>query len=117
MRKIIRFGIASVAEQRARSLAIATGKRARLVNEPKVWFPSVKAAARVLSDENMSLLKAIREQRPESMDALAKAVGKQAPNVSRSLHTLEQFGLVSLNKIGRTVVPVAMFERVTLDFV
>lgn len=115
MSKSIKFGVASVSEQRARSLAIVAGTRTRMPGEPKIWFPSVSAAARVLSDENMALLRVIREQNPDSMDALARAVGKQAPNVSRSLHTMEQYGLVKLNKIGRTVVPVAMVDHVTLE--
>ena len=58
---------------------------------------------RVLSDENMALLKYIREQRPESVSEVASALGKQAPNVSRSLHTMEQFGLVRMVKQGRVV--------------
>jgi predicted transcriptional regulator len=49
------------------------------------------------------------------MDALAKAVGKLASNVSRSLHTMAQYGLVKLTKHGRTVRPHATFERVTVD--
>ena len=114
MKKEIRFGVASVAEQRARSLAIASGTRQRDPEEPQVWFPSVAAMARVLSDENIALLKVIREQHPDSMDALAKAVGKHPPNVSRSLHTMAQFGLVKLNRVGRTVVPQATSEHVNV---
>ncbi len=116
MSKVLKFGIAPVAVQRARSLAIAAGKNHRSKNEPHVWFPSVSAMARVLSDENMALLKVIRESHPDSMDALAKAVGKHAPNVSRSLHTMEQYGLVKLTKHGRTVVPQVISDRVTVDF-
>lgn len=55
----------------------------------------------------MALLKVIRESHTDSMDALAKAVGKHAPNVSRSLHTLAQCGWVKLTKQGRTVIPQA----------
>ena len=114
--KQMNFGIASVAEQRTRSLAIAAGMRERTPEEPNVWFPSVSAMSRVLSDENMALLKVIREQRPASMDALAKVVGKQAPNVSRSLHVMERYGLVRLVKHGRTVIPEATSEHVTVNF-
>ena len=114
--KQMKFGIASVAEQRTRSLAIAAGTRQPGPEEPNVWFPSVSALSRVLSDENMALLKVIREQRPASMDALAKVVGKQPPNVSRSLHMMEQYGLVRLVKHGRTVVPEATSEHVTVNF-
>ena len=83
---------------------------------PTVWFPSVMAMARMLSPENMALLKVSRENHPDSMDALAEAVGKHAPNVSRSLHTMAQYGLVKLTKHVRTVIPQATAERVTVDF-
>ena len=115
MNKVLKIGIATVPEQRARSLAIAAGKRLRGVDEPNVWFPSVTAMARVLSDENMALLKAVREHQPGSMDSLAKVVGKQAPNVSRSLHAMAAYGLVTFVKNGRAVTPQATFEHVSVD--
>lgn len=116
MNKLLKVGIASVQEQRARSLAIAAGTRQRGDDEPHVWFPSVAAMAKVLSDDNMALLKAVREQRPDSMDTLAKAVGKHAPNVSRSLHTMAAYGLVEFIKNGRTVTPQATFEHLSVEF-
>ena len=70
-------------EQRARSLAIAAGTRTRDADEPNVWFPCVTAMARVLSDENMALLKVGRDQQPDSMDTLAKVVGKHAQAVDQ----------------------------------
>ena len=115
MKNVLKFGVSPVLEQRARSLAIAAGTRRRGMDEPNVWFPSVSAMARVLSDENMALLKVIRETHPDSMDALAKAVGKQAPNVSRSLHTMAEYGLVKLVKQGRTVVPKVTSVHVSVD--
>lgn len=116
MNKVLKIGIATVPEQRARSLAIAAGTRQRIAGEPNVWFPSVAAMARVLSDENMALLKAVREQQPDSMDTLAKVVGKHAPNVSRSLHAMAQFGLVRFIKNGRNVTPQATFEHLSVEF-
>ena len=116
MNKVLKFGIAPVPVQRARSLAVAVGTRQLAEDEPSVWFPSVTAMARVLSDENMALLKVIRESHPDSMDALAKAVGKHVPNVSRSLHMMAQYGLVKLTKNGRTVMPQVTSDRVTVDF-
>lgn len=112
----LKFGIATVAEQRARALAIASGTLQRGKDDPKVWFPSVSAAMRVLSDENMALLKYIREQRPESVSEVASALGKQAPNISRSLHTMEQFGLVRMVKQGRVVKPESLAEQVVVAF-
>ena len=72
--------------------------------------------AGVLSAENMALLKAVREQRPYSMDALAEAVGKQASNVSRSLHTMAAYGLVEFVKNGRVVAPQVTFEHLSAEF-
>lgn len=116
MNRVLKVGIASEPQQRARSLAIAAGTRKRGSDEPHVWFPTVAAMARVLSDENMALLKAVREQQPDSMDSLAKVVGKQAPNVSRSLHTMAEYGLVKFIKNGRTLMPQATFEHLSVDF-
>lgn len=116
MNKVLKVGIATVQEQRARSLAIAAGTRIPGAEEPNVWFPSVAAMARVLSDENMALLKVVRDQQPDSMDTLAKVVGKHAPNVSRSLHTMAEFGLVSFTKTGRVVTPQATFEHLSVQF-
>jgi predicted transcriptional regulator len=115
MNKIVRIGIASVQEQRTRALEIASGVRACTIDEPNVWFPSVSAMARVMSDENIALLKVIREQHPDSMDALAKSVGRQSANVSRSLRKLAVFGLVKLVRNGRTVTPEVTMERVIVD--
>ena len=97
-------------------MAIAAGTRQRDADEPHVWFPSVAAMARVLSDENMALLRAVREQRPDSMDALAQVVCKHAPNVSRLLHTMAAYGLVEFVKNGCTVLPQATFEHLLVEF-
>ncbi|MCX8520512.1 MAG: transcriptional regulator [Rhodoferax sp.] len=64
----------------------------------------------------MALLKVIRESHPDSMDALAKSMGKHVPNVSRSLRTMAQYGLVTRIKQGRTVTPQVTGSRVTVDF-
>lgn len=77
MNKVLKFGIAPLPVQRARTIAIAAGTRQRAKDERTVWFPSVTAMTRVLSDENMVLLKVIRERPPGSMDALATAVGAE----------------------------------------
>jgi predicted transcriptional regulator len=114
MNNVLKVGIATVQQQRERALAIAAGTRKRDADEPTVWFPSMSVAARVLSDENLTLLKTIREVQPESIDALAEALGKQQPNVSRSLHAMEPYGLVRLVKRGRVVTPETTVEHVTI---
>lgn len=59
-------------KQRARCLAIASGTRTRDADESNGWFLLVTAMARVLPDENLALLKVVRDQQPDSMDTLAR---------------------------------------------
>ena len=93
-KRILRIGIASKEEIRQRTIEIASGKRKRQVNEPRVWFTSVDAFARVLSSKSMLLLDMIRQSEPELVTELAERVGRRTPNVSRILKKLEDFGIV-----------------------
>lgn len=105
MEKILTIGIATAADRRARFLSIASGTLRAEPNDPKTWFPSVAELADVLSDENLALLKIIRERQPASLAELARAVGKPQSEVTRSVRAMSQFRSVNLIKHGRTVVP------------
>lgn len=106
MKKII-IGIMSQDKMRKRVLDIARGDYTPKRNEPKVWFPSMKSVAEVLSDQNRALLKMIAEMKPESLTELADAAGRQASNLSRTLKMMESYGFVELKKKNKTVKPVA----------
>jgi predicted transcriptional regulator len=60
MKKAV-IGIMPQARIRERALAIARGEHKPGRNEPKIWFPSMKSMAEVLSDNNRALLKMIAE--------------------------------------------------------
>lgn len=115
MSKIIKIGIATVPEQWARLRDIVAGTRKVLPGEPKVWFPSISDAMRVVSDENMAVLRVLREQQPKSVDALAHALGKPVNEVAESLQTMANFSLVKLNRKDGTIVPVAACDHVTIE--
>ena len=106
MKKII-IGIMSQDNMRKRALDIARGDYTPKRNEPKVWFPSMKSVAEVLSDQNRALLKMIAEIQPESLTELADASGRQASNLSRTLKMMESYGFVELKKKNKTIKPVA----------
>ena len=61
-----------------------------------MWFASIKSLASVLSEENQALLQIIRERNPESITELEQITGRAASNLTRTLHTLERYGLVAL---------------------
>lgn len=105
MKKIV-IGIMSQDKIRKRILDIARGDYKPKRNEPKVWFPSMKSVAEVLSDQNRALLNMIVEMQPETLTELADAAGRQMSNLSRTLRTMEHYGFVELVKDKRTVKPI-----------
>ncbi|HEY0197930.1 MAG TPA: MarR family transcriptional regulator [Rhodanobacter sp.] len=105
MKKMV-IGIASQQAIRARALSIARGEHQPRPNEPKTWFTSMRSLAEVLSDDNRALLRVIRELKPESLSQLAEFSGRAPSNLSRTLKTMERYGLVEMQRELRTVRPV-----------
>ena len=112
----LRVGIASYDEMKARTMAVACGERRVAPNEPKVWFTSTESFAKVLSAGNRELLRVIAEKAPGSLDELARLTGKAKSNLSRTLRTMEGYGLVVLERRERgRIKPKVMYDRVELD--
>jgi len=105
--KAIVIGIMPQEQIRERVLAIARGDYKPKPSEPKVWFTSMKSLAEVLSDDNRALLKVITETKPESISALAEATGRKPGNLSRTLKTMSNYGIVDLKREKNHVRPVA----------
>ena len=105
MKKMI-IGVATQQAIRARALAIASGDHQPRPDEPKTWFASMRSLAEVLSDDNRALLHLIREEKPESLGRLAEITGRAPSNLSRTLKTMESYGLVEMQRDVRTVRPV-----------
>jgi predicted transcriptional regulator len=105
--KAILIGIMPQAQIRERVLAIARGELKPRAEEPKIWFTSMKSLAEVLSDENRALLHVIAETQPESISALAEATGRAQSNLSRTLKTMSNYGIVDLKRERNVVRPVA----------
>ncbi len=49
----------------------------------------------------------IAETQPESLKELAEVAGRQTSNLSRTLKTMEHYGLVELQKNNKVVKPIA----------
>ncbi|MCC7005930.1 MAG: MarR family transcriptional regulator [Ottowia sp.] len=95
---ILKVGIASQEQYKARTLAIARGEYVPAKNEPKVWFQSLETLAKVLSNNNRALLTIIAQTNPASLDELAAKTGRAVSNLSRTLRTMEGYGLVHFEK-------------------
>ena len=109
----LKVGIASYEEMKARTMAVAQGERRIKAEEPKVWFTSTESFAKVLSAGNRELLRVIAEKAPGSLDELARITGKAKSNLSRTLRTMEGYGLVRLERGERgRITPKVIHDRV-----
>lgn len=112
----LKVGIASYEDMKARTMAVARGERRLAPGEPKVWFTSTESFAKVLSAGNRDLLRVIAEKAPGSLDELARITGRAKSNLSRTLRTMERYGLVRLKRDARgRITPKVMHDRVALD--
>jgi predicted transcriptional regulator len=113
--RTLRVGIASYEQMKARTIAIARGAYRPAAGEPKVWFTSAESFARVLSERNRTLLGIIAESSPESLTRLAELTGRKKSNLSRTLKTMERYGLVHLSRGARgSVIPRVPYQRISL---
>ena len=114
--KTLRVGIAGYEDMKARTMAIARGEHRPQRDAPKVWFPSLESFAKILSDRNRALLTMIAEEEPASLAELAEISGRAKSNLSRTLRTMEQYGLVHLEKGYRgRLAPRVPYSDITLD--
>ena len=114
--KTVKIGIMSQKEIRERTLAIARGEYKPNPDEPKIWFTSIRSLAEVLSDDNQVLLQVITDKKPGSIRELADITGRHSSNLSRTLKTLSAYGFVRLEKLNKTVCPIAQATKFNVIF-
>ncbi|WP_459924264.1 HVO_A0114 family putative DNA-binding protein [Desulfatiferula olefinivorans] len=102
----MKIGIMSKDAYRKRTIAIAKGEYKTRKDEPKVWFESMESLGQVLSGQNQQLLKLIRDHHPASLVELEALSGRKKSNLSRTLKTLSNYGIVDLIKDKGMVRPV-----------
>ena len=102
----MKIGILSKEDYRKRTIAIAKGEYKPRKNEPKVWFESMESVGQVLSGQNQELLRIIRDSQPFSLTELERASGRKKSNLSRTLKTLSNYGIVDLVREKGTVRPI-----------
>jgi len=112
----LKVGIASYEQMKRQTMEVARGKRRIRKGDPKIWFTSMESFAKVLSDRNRALLSLIAEMQPDSLTELSAASGRAKSNLSRTLTTMERYGLVRLRKgQGGTIVPRVRYSGIALS--
>jgi len=114
--KTVYVGIMSREAYKRRTLAIARGKYKPKKNEPKIWFESLKSMAQILSNENRVLLRLILEKKPASLAELEMISGRKKSNLSRTLKTLERYGIVVLHREKNRMVPEVKATEFKVEF-
>lgn len=111
----LKVGVADYEEMKARTMRIAKGEQKPAAGDPKVWFTSTESFAKVLSAGNRELLRIIIEQAPGSVEELSQITGRAKSNLSRTLKTMVNYGLVRMEKgQGLKLVPKVEHDRVEL---
>lgn len=114
--KTIQVGIMPLKEYRKRTIAIAKGEYIPKKDEPKIWFESIKSMAQILSQENQELLRIILDKKPQSLSELESLTGRAKSNLSRTLKTLQRYGIVNLEKIKNSLVPEVKATNFKVEF-
>ena len=112
----LKVGIATLEQYKQRTMAIARGEYVPARNEPKVWFQSLETMSQVLSDKNRALLSLIVKTQPQSLSELAETTGRAKSNLSRTLKTMERYGLVYFEqRPGHQIAPRVNYSGVKLE--
>ncbi len=114
--KVMKVGIISREDYAKRTIAIAKGEYKPRRDEPKIWFESLSSMSQVLSSDNQNLLKVIIEYKPRSLAELEKLSDRKKSNLSRTLKTLEKYGIVELPKKEGKLVPKVMATDFKVEF-
>lgn len=116
MTKVMKVGIISREDYVKRTIAIAKGKYKPRKEEPSIWFESLNSMSQVLSSDNQNLLKVIIEHKPRSLAELEKISNRKKSNLSRTLKTLEKYGIVELPKKEGKLVPKVLATDFKVEF-
>ena len=109
--EIVKIGIMNFKQYQRYTMAIACGDYKPGKNEPKIWFESIETCMQILSTKNLELLKLIAQQKPASIEDLARLSGRAKSNLSRTLKTFERHRIIDLVEENRRKKPVALATR------
>ncbi|PIR19433.1 MAG: hypothetical protein COV48_02010 [Elusimicrobia bacterium CG11_big_fil_rev_8_21_14_0_20_64_6] len=99
-RKNITISVRSLTEVLSELASVVRDAQAGKIGPPRIGltFESIDAVRNVLTPKRLGLLKAIRESRPKSIYALAKATGRQLKNTQADVAMLARLDLVELER-------------------
>jgi predicted transcriptional regulator len=107
----MKIGIMSRKDFRQYTIDIAKGKIKPVADAPKVWFESIESMAQILSSSNRELLRLIKVNNPQSLAELAELSGRKKESLSRTLRTMNHYGIVKLEKgVRNATIPCVLAD-------
>lgn len=100
-----------IAEMRA----VARGERKASADAAGPSVESAEALLRLLTPDNRSLLRTIRDAKPQSIAELARLTNRAEPNLLRTLTKLEAFGLLEMRMVNRRRIPTAKVSMLHVE--
>jgi predicted transcriptional regulator len=83
-----------------------------------IYFTSLEAMRKVLTEKRLELLHVIKERQPDSVYELSRLVKRDLKNVNQDLTVLKNIGLVSISRDrkGREkVIPRVNYDKIQLE--
>jgi len=91
--------------------AIQKLERGASIDRPTtVTFANEKQLGEVFNERTYTLLRVIREEKPESIRKTARSVGRDVKNVHEELTQLEALGIIRFDEEGRAKRPVFPYD-------
>jgi len=96
------------------------GKNFDKTNKIKgVYFESLGAVRKILTDNRLDVWRAIRDKKPESITQLAEILGRGFRSVHRDVMLLKDLGLIKLiegpGRRGNVQKLVSLYDELTLE--
>ena len=107
--------IQSMKELEEEMRAVARGEREAPDDAARPSVESADALIRLLTPENRSLLRVIRDEHPQSVADLARLTQRAESNLLRTLGKLEAVGLIEMREVERRKVPVLRIGKLRLE--
>jgi len=83
-----------------------------------IYFESIDAIRKVLTNKRLAILKVIKEEEPNSVYSLAKLLGRDLKNVNQDLKMLVDIGLVTVEPVKdgkKRIVPHVGYDKILLE--
>jgi predicted transcriptional regulator len=111
----IRVADAEQAHEETREAIEALERGEEVENRHILTLTNEADLARLVSETNLELLRAINEHEPESMRQVAELVDRDYRDVHRNLTELEALNVVEFVDEGRSRRPVVRYDDIEID--